>query len=953
MAAQKTKQWIVRDTEGRIFGPFSSEQVLEQIDRNYFLGSERVALYPGGDWSPISRTAEFSDRLLDVLSAEVKNESTPRAQPSTAAAPATSALTTEKRVQTQSVTSEMPPPVTNASALRQASLDSTQGGTHKSSGQDIELTDLRAFKRMRDLKQSRLPLLILAGGVIVAAAAWMLSTRATFGENRIRLLAPRTGQAQLSDAKLKEKFKHAISGFQTDTFSGYQRAENELVEMIEGASPRIEDGRKKAEYTSFLCLTYRELWPFAFQDVKDMKAVNAAMQEAKRLDPGGLHGSICELVQLMLNGRMRDAQGLSEAVLLEKSQAPVLFEIRGDLFAASNDALNASSYFSQGRSLWPGWQKSAVQEAKARSDMKQFNEASQLYRDVLQKVPDHGVAKIELGLIEALQFGQLDKGLDLIGSGVGERVPRQSASRGHYGLAQIYLKKQQRSRARDEAKKALDLDPTNNDAKELVVLLGGDGKANSGEIDLMFLGEQYLRAGDYFSAQAQFKAAYDANNKNGIAAMKAGKCLWQLNQTSDAIDWLRKAIRADPQLIAAYVELADDYAQRYDYYAAVEVLRKAQSVQPKGFEVFRGFAIVELRRNNFKGALGYGANALKLYETDIDTLLIMAKANIGLQQFADAQKFALRAIDLDYNNIEAHSLAAKIEAGLHGVDSGVTYLQQMLNRYVITQGRQVPQAAIDLRITMGEIYMQDERFSQAEELFKQALALDPNAKKAMVALGKCYQAESQGSQALETFLKAAVLDPSDADPIYFSGQLYADAGKLPEAARQLERVLKINPRYPKAHSALGRVALRHGDAKKALDEAMQERTLNPDIADAYVIAAEAYFVMHQYSNCAGEYQKAVSKANQGALLYVRMARCYRLSGALESAQSLLRQATSIESGNPEIYKEQGAIFHMKGMADDAISAYDTYVRLAPNAPDRTEVEARIRRVQSGDMDLKD
>jgi hypothetical protein len=65
-----SKTWIVRDREGKIFGPFSTDQVLVQIDRGYFMGGEDVALYPGGRWIPISNTPEFYDRLLDALSQE-------------------------------------------------------------------------------------------------------------------------------------------------------------------------------------------------------------------------------------------------------------------------------------------------------------------------------------------------------------------------------------------------------------------------------------------------------------------------------------------------------------------------------------------------------------------------------------------------------------------------------------------------------------------------------------------------------------------------------------------------------------------------------------------------------------------------------------------------------------------------------------------------------------------
>ena len=117
---------------------------------------------------------------------------------------------------------------------------------------------------------------------------------------------------------------------------------------------------------------------------------------------------------------------------------------------------------------------------------------------------------------------------------------------------------------------------------------------------------------------------------------------------------------------------------------------------------------MELRRNDFKGAVGYGGRALKLYETDPETIILMAKAYLGMGNYQDAQRFASKAIELDFNRTEAHSLYGKAEVGLHGLESGENYIQQMINRYVITKGQQVPQAAIDYQVTMGELYMQDE-----------------------------------------------------------------------------------------------------------------------------------------------------------------------------------------------------------------------------------------------------
>ncbi len=992
------KRWIVKESEGKIWGPYSTDQILEQIDRGYYVGGEQVATFPGGQWVAISKSPEFYDRLLDVLvqegkqqkaivdhetvfiqaeatdkfdivpGGELTNPSTlnerqeppssvipqPKAKGSTDIGRITNTNVTENKTLTKTQ-------VTRSSVIQGTNTSEVASGASTRGAPSIELTDLKRLEEKEARAAhgggpNKLALIFIALAVLLGLLVVFIDDGAekTDDGSRVHLLAPRKGQPELPEAKATEKYKRALAYFQNDIFSSYQRAQNELVEIAEGASSRPEAVTKRAERLAFLCLTYRELWPYSYQDSKDLKTVSLAMQEAKRLDPGGRSGATCEIVQLILNGRSKEAQGLTDNMLVEESQTPVLFEIRGDLYATVRDYQNASNYFEQARLLWPAWQKISVENARAKQRTQHFPEAADLYRAVLQKVPTHPVAKIELGLMEAFVFQRTDDGGAKIKTALDgkEKIPSEIESNGWLGLAKIQEGKNLNSKAAEYALKAYKLNAANLEAKAMAERLSGRVSAPGPKEaqGLIYLGDQYFSQGDYFAAQAQYKTAFEADPKSGISAMKAGRCLWALNQSLDAIEYMKKAVAADPQLTAGYVYLAEYYARRFDFQAATQILTKVQRLQPNSYEVYRGLANVELIRNNFKGAVQYGQRALKLYETDLDTYLIMAKANIGLRNFQDAQRFAARAIELDFNNIEAQILYGKSEAGLRGVDAGARYMQALINRYIINKGQQIPQAAIDYRVALGEIYLTDERYGLAEETLEQSIALDPNNKRALVNLAKVLQAQNQQARALEAFLRAAVLDPSDAEPIYDSGYLYADVGKIKEALKQFERVLKINARYPRAHVALGQMYLRQGAAKSALDEAMRERETNPGLRDSYTLAGEAYFTLKQYSNCAAEYQQG-SKGQRDANLIVRMARCYRLSGALDSAQSLIKQAQSVESGNPDVYKEQGAIFQTKGMVDEAVAAYDTYLKLMPAAPDRADIERRMMRVRTGDLDV--
>lgn len=982
VAGEKTsKTWIVRDREGKIFGPFNTDQVLVQIDRGYFMGGEDVALYPGGRWIPISNTPEFYDRLLEALAQEGADRKPSTPDPRSVAR--ASGDQSQQRPagpggghagHAQNDSSEAT--FANAEVKPEQSLVSTRPAapieiqnpnrptTRNQTPDVIELTDLKKLEKLEDEaeeeKRSPLPLIIIL--VTIGLAGVVYFQEQIFGPakttaGRIRLIAPRKNQAELPIEKVKEKYRRAINAFQSDIFSGYQRAQNELVEVVEGLPKEPEKAAKTVEVFSTLCLTYRELWPYSYQDAQDMKVLREVLQEAKRLDPAGLHGATCEAVQLLLSSRYREADQLAASRLEEEGNAPVIFEMRADAYLSVRDNANAAIYYERARLLWPAWQKIAVGEARARARVKNFGQAMTLYRGVIAAVPTHPVAKIELALIEAREFDHQDLAQQLLSSALNgeEKIPRMVESDGWLGLGELALKRNQKKQAIQYAKKAYGLNTGSEEARAFLAKVAGEEQVKGTKVasrELVFIGDQHAKSGDCFQAQAEYKAAFEAEKKNGVAAMKAGKCLWQLNQSGEAIEWMKKAIAAEPTLSAAYVELADYYALRYDYQSAFKVLQRIQQLQPSNYEIMRGYALVELRRNNFLGAVQYGTRALKLYGTDLETFLLMARAHYGLRQYPEALSFANKTLELDGGNVQANALAGKIEAGMRGVDSGAAYMQNLINRIVISKGTAIPPAAIEYRIALAEIFLQDEKLKQAEEVAKQAVGLDPNDKKALITLGKIFQVQGVSRDALENYLKAAVLDPSDADPIYYSGQVYLEVGKFNDAMAQFQRVLRVNPRYPRAHAALGRALLRQNKYQDALKEANNERDLNPDMAEAYLLAGEAFYQLRQYTNCAGEYQKAVAKKAGGALVLVQMARCYRLSGAIDSAQSLLRQAQALESGNPEIYKEQGAIFHQRAMADEAVAAYDTYLRLVPNAKDKDEIEARIRKVQKGDFNVE-
>lgn len=947
--------WVVKTQNGQVKGPYSTEAILRMISEGIFSGQELISKLPDGKWTLISKEPEFYDRLLEALEGVVEVD--PRKAQKMEAETVIMAPPKEKPAEN---TSRSPLQALDGPKLIEV-LDThpivppAQGipfnpETQTRSSSVIELSKMDNVEKLEVLKRLKIPLLILAV-VIAGAVLFFMSDNHNDGQ-KISLLAPGRGASPLSETQVKSKLSVALNAIERDTFESYLQAENQLVGIVEGSPANLE-------VRALLCLVYKELWPYAKQDANDIKVIAGVTQSTKALNVVSPYGNVCEVTKLLTAGRYKEARGVVESTLETSdrfSLLSVLYVLKAELLEGDKDIANAIPYYEKTVQLWERWLKPQVELGTLLAANNQATEGANYLRKVLEINPNHKVARIQLGLVQYRQFKQNDNAYSLLATAVESksRVPRALESEAYQVLAEISVERGEKKKALEFAEKGFTMNPNNMEARQLVVRLGGTDKIKgdkSQNNELIFMGDQYVRQGDCLAAQAEFKAAFDVDRKNGTAAMKAAKCLWQLNQSFEAIEWLNKAIKAEPKLISAYVLQADYMTQRFDFMDAMQILTTATRIAPNNYEVLRGLALLEYRKNNMVAAINYAMRSLKAYDGDVDTYILLAKASssraAGITPIKnsdaekkdaaqkDAIRYATKAVELDATSVDAQITYAKMLAQNNGVDSGINYMKELIKKFSYST---------EYRIALAEIYKSEDRFNQAKDIYEQIVDADPKSKKGWLGLGECYRALGLIDKSLRAFLSAAVLDPTDGEALFQAGKVYLESNRFDEAIQQFRRVQSLNPYFPRTYYYIGKAAFASGDFGVALDAAKAEKKQNPNLADSYLLAAETYSARRQFGECAAEYSQAMKLRPQGADIYVKAAQCYRQSGSVDIAEDMLALAAARESGYADIYKEQGAIYEVKGDAASAIQAYNKYLGLSPNAPDRSEIEAKISRL---------
>ncbi len=928
MATPGQQRWLLKNSYGQVSGPFTTDEVLAKISSGELYGDELVALYPGAEWIPISKDPQFYDRLLELLENDRADVRPSQATPG----PSKHAWDEKNGEKSKPHGDKNQDSKNRVHRVKVVKLEPEKEPIpDKTKVIELKKRDKLVKKyRFKNIGMSAMVVLLA-----VAAAFYFTSTSNRWSAGRIHLLIPKTGGPLLTSAQIKVKEARAMRAFSQDTFSSYVQSEEQLVEILSGSPNDSGD-------VALLCLNYLELWPYAQQDSHDFFALTRAIQLASSVDPASNDTAVCRVVDFIARGRYVEAQNLTESVLDSfngnKGQPPIAFYyLKARLLDLNNNPTAALGYVQTAEQLWPQWLGLFSYEAQILVELKKYEEAASRFQAVLKVNPNHKVAQIELGILDLRYLHDPNDGRSLLEQALSssERAPQEILAKGYVALADWELSVGRQAQALKYAQKAYTFNSLNARAKQIILQLGGEKtllNTHVEDLQLVYEGDQLYREGDLNSAQAHYKEAFETNPKNGVAAMKAAKCLWKLSLSSEAIDWLNKAISADPKLIDAYTLLADYYSRQFNYEAAGQVLNQAFQESPRSYKAMDGFALVELRRHDSKGAVEFAKKALELNQGDVNAYITLTKAQLDLGQYAKAFDSASHAVEIDVNSRGAQIAYADALGGARGSRAGIEYLKRLVSTYpMITE----------YRLALGDLYMKNQNYRSAKNVYNQVIGIGEQLKPAYMGLGRALEGQGKYEDALTAFFKAAALDPADATPLFYTGMLYLAAHKPTDAQAQFERVLKVNKNYPLVNYEIGRAALMLDAPEEALDQAKLEEAKNPKLADPYILAADAYTALKQYSLCAAEYQKAVKLRPEGAEMYVKMARCYRLAGDLGAALAMINIAHDQDSGNPEVWKEQGAIYDTRGDRQKAIAAYSEYLALAPNASDRAQVQSRI------------
>ena len=360
----------------------------------------------------------------------------------------------------------------------------------------------------------------------------------------------------------------------------------------------------------------------------------------------------------------------------------------------------------------------------------------------------------------------------------------------------------------------------------------------------------------------------------------------QRGSFNNAKTYWRQAVEVGPPLAEVYFELGVAYNKDGQWENSVRVLREAIQLRPE-----MPAAHYQLARAYFKlGKMTEGNRELKEFQRLKTTYARLNAQHTVIRQAPDA------AITLS-------GLARKYLQEEKYADASREFQKALWHNPSLAEAYS----------GLGHAYVGLGRLDDALEAQLKAIELEPNKAEAHVAKGLILLKQSENSQtktdyehALSACRKGIELNPKLQVPILVRaaiGRSYLQEGKLTQASRQFEEILKVDPNFGEAHYYLGVTRVRQRDFEKAEEAYRRAIDLDPSSAKAHERLAHLYGVRGIHRDKAIQLaEKAVNLQSNSAACLNTLSWLHYLNKDYEKAETAVKKALALQPDN-HLYSE--------------------------------------------------
>ena len=231
---------------------------------------------------------------------------------------------------------------------------------------------------------------------------------------------------------------------------------------------------------------------------------------------------------------------------------------------------------------------------------------------------------------------------------------------------------------------------------------------------------------------------------------------------------------------------------------------------------------------------------------------------------------------------------------------------------------------------LGEIAYQTGQSDTAVQLISRAISIQPFDARFLVTLGRPLKAQGRVDAAIAVWRKAIQIDPNLAEAHNNLGNALRERGQPAEGAAACRRALELRPDYPEAHNNLGAALAEQGQLDEAIAAYRRALELNPNIPITCNNLGNALRQRGQLDDAVVAFQCALQLRPDYPEAHNNLGNALRDQGQLDRAVAAYRRALELRPDFPDAHSNLGNALRDQGQLDQAIAAYRQALELHPD-----------------------
>jgi len=223
-------------------------------------------------------------------------------------------------------------------------------------------------------------------------------------------------------------------------------------------------------------------------------------------------------------------------------------------------------------------------------------------------------------------------------------------------------------------------------------------------------------------------------------------------------------------------------------------------------------------------------------------------------------------------------------------------------------------------------------------IWSDTVAKRPDSARARSGMGLALDQAGRTPEAIRQLERALRLSPGDVEIRDNLGVTLEHAGRIAEAIQHYETALRLKPQFPEAHSNLGNALLRLGKIPEAIQQYEEALRLRPDFAEAEYNLGGALDQAGRTAEAIRRFEIAVRLKPDYAAAYNNLGNLLHRAKRTPEAIEHYEEALRIEPDFATAHHNLGVAFEETGRIPEAIKQYEAALR---NQPDLAEAQNNL------------